>query len=120
MGEGGPNVMEFYRNNFQSSKGQQPLGNVGVFVICAETDDEAEELMIVRDLSIVLRTGRGGPVPTIEKAKSYQYSEQEEQLRVYNRKRFIWGSPDNVKVKSMHSRRLIRWRIFNLDDMSYV
>ena len=100
MGEGGPDVMEFYRNNFQSSKGQQPLGSVGVFVICAETDDEAEELMIVRDLSAVLqRTGRGGPVPTIEKAKSYQYSEQEEQLRVYNRKRFIWGSPDTVKIK---------------------
>ena len=92
--------MEFYRNNFQSSTGEQPRGSVGVFVICAETDDEAEELMIVRDLSAVLqRTGRGGPVPTIEKAKSYQYSEQEEQLRVYNRKRFIWGSPDTVKIK---------------------
>jgi luciferase family oxidoreductase group 1 len=61
MGEGGPDVMEFYRNNFQCSK--------------------------------------GGPVATIEEAKSYRYSEQEEQLRVYNRKRFIWGSPDTVKNK---------------------
>ena len=103
MGEGGPDVMEFYRNNFQCSKAQEPRGSVGVFVICAETDDEAEELMIVRDLSSVLqRTGRGGPVPTIEEAKSYRYSEREEQLRVYNRKKFIWGSPDTVKkIKSM-------------------
>ncbi|MEK9684430.1 MAG: LLM class flavin-dependent oxidoreductase [Rhodospirillaceae bacterium] len=101
MGEGGPEVMEFYRNNFQPSEDNlDPQGSVGIFVICAETESEAEELMIVRDLSSVLqRTGRGGPVPTLEEAKAYQYSIQEEQLRIYNRRRFIWGDPPGVKKK---------------------
>ncbi len=101
MGEGGSDAMEFYRQNFQPSDiNPEPQGSVGIFVICAETDEEAEELMIVRDLSSVLqRTGRGGPVPTIEEARAYEYSPQEEQLRLYNRQRFIWGAPDRVKEK---------------------
>jgi alkanesulfonate monooxygenase SsuD/methylene tetrahydromethanopterin reductase-like flavin-dependent oxidoreductase (luciferase family) len=61
--------------------------------------------MMSRDLSSVRqRTGRAGPVPTYEEASAeeasaYEYSPQEEQLRQYNRQRWVWGKPETVKGK---------------------
>ena len=99
-GEGGPEVMAAYRENYRASeKLPAPVGSIGVFVICAETEDEAEKWMTCRDLSSVLqRTGRGGPVPTYDEAAAYEYSPQEEALRQYNRQRFIWGTPKKVRA----------------------
>lgn len=101
MGEGGPQAMAVYRENFRpSERWPEPEASIGVFVICADTMEDAEAMMTVRDLSSVMqRTGRGGPVPTLEEAAAYEYSPQEEQLRLYNRQRFIWGTREIVREK---------------------
>ena len=49
--------------------------------------------------SVRQRTGRAGPVPSYEEASTYQYSPQEEQLRRYNRQRWVWGTPKTVREK---------------------
>jgi luciferase family oxidoreductase group 1 len=101
MGEGGPEAMAVYRDNYRpSERWPEPVGSVGVFVICAESQEEADRLIKCRDLGTVLqRTGRGGPFPSLEEAEAYQYSPQEERLRLYNRQRWVWGTPDTVRPK---------------------
>ena len=100
-GESGAAAMEDYRQNFRpSERFPEPQGSIGVFVICADTDEAAERLMMSRDLSSVRqRTGRPGPVPSYEEASTYVYSPQEESLRQYNRQRWVWGTPETVREK---------------------
>ena len=98
-GNAGTAAMAVYRDEYRpSERWPEPVASIGVFVLCADTDEEAERLIKCRDLaSVRQRTGRSGPVPTIEEAEAYVYSPQEEQLRQYNRQRFIWGTPDKVR-----------------------
>ena len=98
-GNAGTAAMELYRNDYRpSERWPEPVASIGVFVICADTEKEAERLMKCRDLSAVRqRTGRGGPVPSVEEAEVYEYTPQEEQLRQYNRQRFIWGTAQRVR-----------------------
>ncbi|MBT5048996.1 MAG: LLM class flavin-dependent oxidoreductase [Rhodospirillaceae bacterium] len=100
-GDDGTDAMEAYRQNFRpSERFPEPQASIGVFVICADSDEAAERLMMSRDLSSVRqRTGRPGPVPSYEEASAYVYSPQEEALRQYNRQRWIWGTPESVRAK---------------------
>lgn len=100
-GEGGPSVMEMYRREFKPSRQlAAPLGSIGVFVLCAETEAEAERLAKSRDLwRLRLDQGQLGPVPTIDEAEAYPYS-REERLRIaYNRRRMAIGAPAQVRAR---------------------
>lgn len=96
---GGEQVMQAYFEKFQPSPGvPEPLGNIGVFVVCAETEAEAERIAKTRDLQR-LRADQGyhGPMPSIEEAEAYKYSPPEQQRVDYNRARTILGDPVQVK-----------------------
>lgn len=97
--EGGAHVMQAYRRHFSPGpRLAQPQGSIGVFVICAETAEEARRLSLSRDLWLLrLRQGRPGPVPSPEEVEAYEYSGAERQLVAYNRRRTIAGTPDEVK-----------------------
>lgn len=97
--EQGPEVVEMYRTLFQPSDlAPAPEANIGIFVICAETDEEAERLASSRDLwRTRLDTGHIGPVPTVEEALAYEYSDIEAQRRDYHARRNIVGTPEKVK-----------------------
>ena len=99
VAEGGPQAVAAYRENYRPSEAwPEPVANIGVFAMAADTEEEAEQLMKCRDLSSVRqRTGRAGPVPSIEEAEAYQYSPQEEALRRYNRQRCFWGTGEQVR-----------------------
>lgn len=99
--QGGPLVMEAYRNQFApSAELATPEGAVAVFVICAETEEESLNLRWSRDLWMLrLHTGRTGPVPTVAEAKNYPYSEQEWAIIKRNRPRTIAGDPEQVRAK---------------------
>jgi luciferase family oxidoreductase group 1 len=95
----GPEIMDAYRQNFRPSVwGAQPNGSIGVAVICAETNAEADRLAKSRDLSrLRLETGAQGPLPSIADAEAHHYT-REEQLRVaYNRQRQVIGDPARCK-----------------------
>ena len=93
---GGPMVMEAYRRHFESTEQlSKPRGSIGIFVICADTEDDALELRWSRDLwTLRLRTGQTGPVPTVAEAKNYPYTDREWAIVESNRPRTIAGDPE--------------------------
>ena len=98
---GGDMVMQGYREHFrQTSAGAEPVGSIGVFVICADTDEEAQRLRQSRDLWLLrLYRGETQPVPTVEEAQNYPYTERERTIVEDNRGRTIAGAPDQVRAR---------------------
>ncbi len=99
--QGGEAVMQAYMRQYQpSERYPEAIGNVGVFVICADTDAEAKRLALSRDLWLLrLRLGRPGPVPSPEEAEAYPYTAQEMRIVEFNRHRTIAGDPATVKAR---------------------
>ena len=97
--ESGPTMMRSYQMKFQpSALFSEPQGSIGVFVLCADTEEEAHRLAASRDLwRVRLDLGETGPVPTPEEALAYEYSDVELQRRDYHRRRNIIGAPEQVK-----------------------
>ena len=99
--QGGVEVMAAYRDRFRPSpRLAAPLGSIGVFVLCADTDEEAQRLAQSRDLwRLRLDQGHLGPVPSIAEAEAHEYS-REERLRIaVNRRRMVIGAPELVKAR---------------------
>jgi luciferase family oxidoreductase group 1 len=101
-------LLRLYRENFQVSNSmEKPTVNMGIFVLCAETEEEAERIVSTRDLHR-LRADRGqhGPMPSPETAAAHAYSEVELRRIQQNRQRLIFGTPNKVKaeIEEMASR----------------
>jgi luciferase family oxidoreductase group 1 len=97
--QGGPEVMAAYRAQFRPSPWRAaPEGSIGVFVVCAETEEEARRLASSRDLwRLRLDQGILGAFPSVEEAEAHPYT-HEERLRIaFNRRRQVVGSPAQVK-----------------------
>ncbi|MFQ3545139.1 LLM class flavin-dependent oxidoreductase [Halobacillus rhizosphaerae] len=99
-GRGGSKAMERYMNFFTPSIQQkEPIGNVSVFAVCAETDEEAEYLAASLDLAL-LKIEQGRKInrfPSPEEALHHSYSIFEQEQIQENRGRMIVGSPGKVK-----------------------
>ncbi|WP_307585775.1 LLM class flavin-dependent oxidoreductase [Paenibacillus wynnii] len=99
-GDGGSAAVSEYKKNFQSSELiGSPRCIVAVFVVCAETSEEADRLASSMDLSLILlekghvSTG----TPTVEQALAYNYTPYD-MFRIHdNRKRMVVGSPESVR-----------------------
>ena len=94
-------ALRMYREHFQPSDYlQEPQALIGVSVVCAETDAQAEE--IARPLQLTLlrfRSGKIGRFPSIEEAKNYPYTPDEREIMEMNRDRNIVGSPKTVRAR---------------------
>ena len=91
-------ALEIYRSRFEpSSSLSQPLVNLGVFVICADTAEEARALARCRDLwRLRFESGNFAPMPSLEEAAAYEFS-KEEALRIEQRARqTLQGTPNEV------------------------
>ncbi len=99
--EGGPAIMESYRRQFRPSPVlAAPLASIGVFVVCADTEAEAQRLAASRDLwRLRQRQGILAPFPPPEEALAYPYNEAERRLVEYYRRRQVVGDPDQVKAQ---------------------
>src|SRR5580765_2086698 len=94
-------AMTHYRKRFKPSGWRQtPHGILAVAIVCAETDAEAERLASSMDLNR-LRRDRGQylPLPSVEEALAYPYSEAERASIARNRSRLFVGSPATVLAK---------------------
>jgi luciferase family oxidoreductase group 1 len=93
-------VMQAYRAQFQPSEAlSEPWSILGMAVLCAETDERAEELAASLDLSFLrLQQNRRGPLPSPEEARNYPYTPEERIQVQTNRTRFTIGSPETVKA----------------------
>ncbi|NJN51535.1 MAG: LLM class flavin-dependent oxidoreductase [Gammaproteobacteria bacterium] len=78
---------QIYRDAFRASVSlAEPQVSLGVFVLCADSDEEAGELALCRDLwRIRVERGEFGPFPSVAEAKAYTMTDAERD-RVASRK----------------------------------
>jgi len=100
-GNGASQVMDYYKKNFKpSSENREPLGSLAIFVVCAETEEEAKYLAESRPLMMLRsRRGEGGGVPTPDESLSYNWTELERNFADSIRRRTIIGNPEQIKEK---------------------
>jgi luciferase family oxidoreductase group 1 len=98
---GGDLVMRAYKDRYQSS-GREPRPHTALccFVICAESDDEAERLARVVDLRrLHMALNQDLPVPTLAEAEQRAFSKEELQYIRSQRPRAVLGSPATCKER---------------------
>ena len=98
----GAQILQLYRDRFQPSEAfPAPRANIGVFVLCAESEDKAEELALARDVWR-MRVDRGqlAPFPSLEEARAEAagWGPVERRHAELNRIRQIVGTPGQVKA----------------------
>src|SRR5258706_4314991 len=94
-------AMTNYRAHFKPSAWRAtPHGILAVAAVAAETDAEAEHLASSMDLNR-LRRDRGQylPLPSVEEALAYPYTDSERASIARNRSRLVVGSPATVMQK---------------------
>ncbi|MHC2465869.1 luciferase family oxidoreductase group 1 [Bradyrhizobium embrapense] len=94
-------AMTNYRAHFKPSGWRAtPQSILAVAVVVAETDSEAEQLAMSMDLNR-LRRDRGQylPLPSVEEAQAYPYTDAERASIARNRGRLFVGSPATVMTK---------------------
>ncbi len=97
--EEGPDIAENYRKNFQPSEHfPEPKLNVGVHVICAETEQEALRLSASRNLARLENiTGQAKGIPSPEEAGKYLYRPDEAAFVKQYQNVCVDGDPQQVK-----------------------
>ncbi|WKA56082.1 LLM class flavin-dependent oxidoreductase [Planococcus shixiaomingii] len=97
-GEGGQSFARTYRDRFVSVEGSSPYQGVAIFVVCQETEEQAEFIASSMDLALAMGAqgmpSKGTPPP--ERAIDYPYSKFERLLVEENRKRMVVGTPKQV------------------------
>lgn len=89
---------EVYRAEFTGSpEVSEPVMNVGVFVLCADTEEEADDLAICRDLwRYRVERGQFEPFPSVVEARAYEYTAAEQAVIATKRQHQIIGDKAQV------------------------
>ena len=95
----GPAIVEGYRRNFQPSDNlSEPLVNVGIHVLCADTEKEALKLASSRNLARLKSiTGRAKGIPSVEDALNFSYRTDELAFMEQYSRNCVDGDPQQVK-----------------------
>jgi len=98
----GEQVARFYREHFQPAYEQKPYSAVALFVICADTEQEAQDLSAAVDLRRLYQAyGHNAPIPGIASARAMQYSPRDLDIIASEQARSIIGTPETVAAR-MH------------------
>jgi luciferase family oxidoreductase group 1 len=94
-------AIRLYREQFIPSEWlQEPRVILTTSVVCAETEEQAEELALPMALAWVrMRKGQPGPLPTLEETKAYHYTAVEQEVMREYRTRVTLGSPVAVRAR---------------------
>jgi luciferase family oxidoreductase group 1 len=102
---GSEEAVALYRENFRAHPGvpgrlEAPRAALGVFALTADTEAEAWRLYKSRELWRLFRDGgRYPPLPSVEEAEAYPFSEAERAHLDRLRARAIVGAPEQVRAK---------------------
>ena len=93
--------MRDYKKRYQPSPREpQPQAMVCVFVICADTQEQAQRLSQSVNLRrLNMDYGVNAPVPTLEEAERYPYTDTDRQRIAHHSRRVVLGTPDVVKQR---------------------
>ena len=91
-------ALRHYRNSFTPSRAHPaPYAMLALTCVCAPTDEEAERLAAPLRLAIVRnRTGRRGPIPTVEEALAHTLTPDEQAIADEFFAGAVIGSPARV------------------------
>jgi luciferase family oxidoreductase group 1 len=93
----GHRVAEAYRERFTPGNEAKPYLAAAVFVICADTDEEAAALEKAVDLRRVqMAYGLNMPIPSLEQGAAQHYGERELNVIAREKNRSIIGTPERV------------------------
>jgi len=91
---GGEEVTRGYRQHFRAGREKAPRVMVCTFLICADTDEEAERLAAPIDLRrLHMALNIDSPIPTDAEAARHRYDTEERRYVMGQRARAIIGSP---------------------------
>lgn len=115
--EGGEDVTRDFKRRYQpSSREPQPQAMVCVFVICADTRAQAERLAQSVDLRrLNMDYGVNAPVPTLEEAERYAYTEADRARIRHHRRRVVLGTPAEVRERLLEIQAL-----FEADELMVI
>jgi len=90
-------VARSYRTSFSPGVERGPYVAVALFVICADTEREANDLAAAVDLRRVqMASGLNVQIPTIEEARGRAFDSRERMIIERDRPRAIIGTPERV------------------------
>ncbi|WP_066187204.1 LLM class flavin-dependent oxidoreductase [Gracilibacillus timonensis] len=95
----GQEVLQAYYDAYQpATTGARPQSIVCIFVVCAETEQEAEELALTQD-KWLLNVGKGADtkVPSAAEVRNKTFSAEELNQIKHNRRRCLIGTPDAIE-----------------------
>ncbi|CAD6539001.1 LLM class flavin-dependent oxidoreductase [Paraburkholderia sabiae] len=93
----GHSVAQAYRERFVPGHEEKPYLAAAVFVICADTEQEAADLEKAVDLRRVqMAYGLNAPVPSIAQGLAQEYGEREQLIIDREKPRSIIGTPESV------------------------
>ena len=94
-------AMHAYRESFEPSEDfERPSAILAVSVICAETNEHAEELASSMQLAWVrMRSGTPRPLPSPKEAMDYSYDPAERRLADVYRSMQVIGDPRTVRAR---------------------
>jgi luciferase family oxidoreductase group 1 len=99
--EGGPQVSRAYQRAFQPSRYlAEPKAMAAVFVVCAETQDQAERLAQSRlmwSLRLSFRETRA--YPSVAEAEAHPYTADERARMARARQGLVVGAPEQVRAQ---------------------
>jgi luciferase family oxidoreductase group 1 len=99
----GPAIRAYRESFTPSAQFPRPHVILGVAVICADTDEDAEYLASSSDLHWLRRhRGEFGPLPSPEEARRYEYQPQDRAVLDANRTRQFVGTPAKVAATLRH------------------
>ena len=101
-------ALKAYRESFIPSKTMDaPQSFVCVFVVCAETKEEAEELALSQDNWLLnVGKGLGTKVASTEQVRKKTFSNKDLNIIKQNRDRAIIGTPEKVKEQLIQLQKL--------------
>jgi luciferase family oxidoreductase group 1 len=99
--EGGADTAEFYRNNFKPSAAlPEPKLNVGIFAFCSEDEQKIADWKTEFEYRMLyIESGGVGDYPSLEEIKKSHFTLQQQARTVYNRGRYIAGTPDQIQAE---------------------
>lgn len=94
-------ALKAYREGFRpSDELSEPYAILGAAVICAPTEERAEELARAHDLLwLRIRRNERFPLPTAEEAAAYTFTAEEEAAAQASRRMLVWGTPERVRKR---------------------
>jgi luciferase family oxidoreductase group 1 len=98
----GHQVAHAYRERFKAGNEAHPYLAAAVFVICADTDQDAADLEKAVDLRRVqMAYGLNAPIPNIEQGIAQEYGEREQLVIDREKPRSIIGTPEQVTERML-------------------